>query len=132
LPPLVKIVSAPGATYFIDAGKISGIVNTYVLVPEKTTDPGRLGLHSGPIKPHLLGILGFPRGIPIDRDAKDFIKSNHLESKFVTLHQASPGRGGAMDSIEPVYVKASAVSAIEILVLRGRKSPLTNLAVTKE
>jgi hypothetical protein len=112
--PLIKIVSAVGATYFIDAGKISGIVNSYVLVREKTTDPGEIGFRSGPIKPHLLGIPGFPGGISIDDDATDFIKSNHLESKFVTLHQASLGPGRVMDSIEPVYVKASVVSAIEI------------------
>jgi hypothetical protein len=114
LPPLIKIVSALGATYFIDPGKISGIVNSYVFVREKTTDSGEIGLRSGPIKPHLIGIPGFPGGISIDGDAKDFIKSNHLESKFVILHQVSFGLGQAMVSIEPVYVKASAVSAIEI------------------
>lgn len=114
LPPFIKIVSALGATYFIDPGKISSIVNSYVLVREKTTDPDEIGVRSGPIKPHLLGIPGFPGGISIDGDAKGFIKSNHLESKFVMLHQASLGAGRATDSIEPVYVKASAVSAIEI------------------
>jgi hypothetical protein len=130
LPPFIKIVSALGVTYFIDPGKISGIVNSHVLVREKTTDPGEIGLRSGPIKPHLLGIPGFPGGISIEGDAKDFIKSNHLESKFVTLHQASLGPGQAMDSIEPVYVKASSVSAIEIpdqnkpACPKGSKKPL--------
>jgi hypothetical protein len=131
--PLIKIVSAVGVTYFIDAGKISGIMNSYVvLVREKTTDPGEIGLRSGPIKPHLLGIPGFPGGISIDDNATDFIKSNHLESKFVTLHQASLGPGRVMDSIEPVYVKASVVSAIEIpdqnkpVCSKGSKKPLDN------
>jgi hypothetical protein len=68
LLPLIKIVSAAGVTYFIDAGKISGIVNSYALVREKTTDAGEIGLRSGPIKPHLLGIPGFPGGISIDDD----------------------------------------------------------------
>ena len=92
----------------------------------------KLGFRPGPVKPHLLGIPGFPRGIPIDGDAKDFIRSNHLESTFVTLHQASLGLGQGMDSIEPVYLKASAVSAIEIpdqnkpVCPKGSKKPLDN------
>jgi hypothetical protein len=104
LPPLIKIVSALGATYFIDPGKISGIVNSYVVVREKMTDSGEIELRPGPIKPHLIGIPGFPGGISIDGDARDFIKSNHLESKFITLHQASLGPGQAMVGIEPVWV----------------------------
>ena len=93
---------------------------------------GEIGLRSGPIKPHLLGIPGFPGGISIDGDAKDFIESNHLKSQFATLHQASLGPSQAMDSIEPVYVKASAVSAIEIpdqnkpACPKGSKTPLDN------
>jgi hypothetical protein len=132
LSPLIKIVSAQGATYFIDPAKIFGIVNSHVLLREKTTAPGEIGLRSGPIKPHLLGIPGFPGGISIDGDAEDFIKSNHLESEFVTLHQASLGPGQTMDSIEPVYVKAYAVSAIEIpdqdkpMCPTGSKKPLDN------
>jgi hypothetical protein len=132
LLPLIKIVSAAGVTYFIDAGKISGIVNSYALVREKTTDAGEIGLRSGPIKPHLLGIPGFPGGISIDDDAKDFIKSNHLETNFVTLHQASLGPGQSMNSIEPVYIRALFVSAIEIPDQRkpacpkGSKEPLDN------
>jgi hypothetical protein len=107
-------------------------MNSYVLVRKKTTDPGEIGVRSDSIKPHLLGIPGFPGGISIDGDAKDFIKGNHLESKFITLHQASLGPGRTMDSIEPVYVKASAVSAIEIpdqnklACPKGSKTPLDN------
>jgi hypothetical protein len=132
LPPFIKIVSAQGATYFIDPGKISSIVNSYVLVREKTTEPGEIGVRAGTKRPHLLGIPGFPGGIPIDGDAKDFIKSNHLESKFVTVHQASLGQDQAMNSVEPVYVRASAVSAIEIpdqnkpVCPKGSKKPLDN------
>jgi hypothetical protein len=132
LPPFIKIVSPQGATYFIDPGKISSIVNSYVLVREKTTEPGEIGVRAGAKRPHLLGIPGFPGGIPIDGDAKDFIKSNHFESKFVTLHQASLSQDQAMNSVEPVYVRASAVSAIEIpdqskpVCPKGSKKPLDN------